>query len=1060
MVTHSDNQCSYQWTEGTTNGNNNTENQTDQGWNCTRGCVEHEEYCEFHLSPTERRKKGISDEEINRRIINIVREGENKDSYEFVGAQFEYIDLKNIKLETSTTHPINLKNVSVDKYINLNQSKIGTHIELSNSDINILSANDAEIQGGININNTHFSELSLVGMRIDGDLSAERIQVDSTTTCDEIRLNGDSSFENAHFCDTASFKGAEFRGEDNLLNDDVSFKQAQFDSETFFNRAKFWKADFNGSKFYEKVEFIECRFNSDAEFNQTEFYAESVFTGVEFEGGDNVKSHDADFKHCLFENKVWLDHTKIRDIDFSGAKFKSELVCCNSTITGEGKFENITVNEGADFTNCLFTSDLSFINAEFNGWIDFSESQFHDGDTVANEEVVFDNTIFHKEVKFLSVDFAEVSFDNVVFHSSASYMKSKFRNKASFKNCIYNSSVRFGKCEFHYGADFSRSKFDGEASFAGADLNPPRNLEEDSVIFNQTKFNSDLVLTDAKFGSLSGNNIHIGGCMLANSAIFTGEITIKYGDFEENINFKEAIFERRVSLIESSVKGDFEASKAVFGDAKTRHPMLIISNCDMSGLVVFEDAWISGADISDNEYESEVDFSETWFDSSVSFKHSKFSCSAKFDHAVFDNDVDFSQSEFGNKVNFKGTEFNGGEHSVEGADFRKIKFKEANFAQTDFNYATFAGSCVDGQFDFTEANCTGVIDFSNVELRAKSKFSETSFHDEVKFISVNISEKLEFIRTMFYDDVLLSINCSENEIVDMSHALLTQGRLTHKGEDSPNYNLSRATLKEINFEGDNKTLDYLKFENTEFNGFDFSHHKLMLAENNYTLHHWNGNKGENKSNNNSSLSPAILESTYLKAKNGAAEFGDRKAAAEFFIKEMIFRRKKYMKIIRGNTRTQQYDHQDFIEEDLDEKISELKKGGDIRTRFSATGKWIGNWVLYQTCGYGERLWRVMYISVMVICVFAFLFTTVTKGTKGVNDLATSGVDSLFQLTTPEGIIIFIKNLYFSIITFTTLGYGDIRPVGSTARTLAGIESFLGALLLALVVFVLGRRVAW
>jgi voltage-gated potassium channel Kch len=52
------------------------------------------------------------------------------------------------------------------------------------------------------------------------------------------------------------------------------------------------------------------------------------------------------------------------------------------------------------------------------------------------------------------------------------------------------------------------------------------------------------------------------------------------------------------------------------------------------------------------------------------------------------------------------------------------------------------------------------------------------------------------------------------------------------------------------------------------------------------------------------------------------------------------------------------------------------------------------------------------------------------------------------------------NLYFSVVTFTTLGYGDIRPIGTTARFLAGLESFVGALMVALVVFVLGRRVSW
>jgi voltage-gated potassium channel Kch len=64
-----------------------------------------------------------------------------------------------------------------------------------------------------------------------------------------------------------------------------------------------------------------------------------------------------------------------------------------------------------------------------------------------------------------------------------------------------------------------------------------------------------------------------------------------------------------------------------------------------------------------------------------------------------------------------------------------------------------------------------------------------------------------------------------------------------------------------------------------------------------------------------------------------------------------------------------------------------------------------------------------------------------------------------ELFTPEGITSIGHTLYFSLVTFTTLGYGDVQPIGTTARLLASIESFLGALLLALVVFVIGRRMA-
>ena len=42
-------------------------------------------------------------------------------------------------------------------------------------------------------------------------------------------------------------------------------------------------------------------------------------------------------------------------------------------------------------------------------------------------------------------------------------------------------------------------------------------------------------------------------------------------------------------------------------------------------------------------------------------------------------------------------------------------------------------------------------------------------------------------------------------------------------------------------------------------------------------------------------------------------------------------------------------------------------------------------------------------------------------------------------------------VYFSFVTLTTLGYGDIAPLSQTARTLAWAEALLGQLYLTILV---------
>jgi len=52
---------------------------------------------------------------------------------------------------------------------------------------------------------------------------------------------------------------------------------------------------------------------------------------------------------------------------------------------------------------------------------------------------------------------------------------------------------------------------------------------------------------------------------------------------------------------------------------------------------------------------------------------------------------------------------------------------------------------------------------------------------------------------------------------------------------------------------------------------------------------------------------------------------------------------------------------------------------------------------------------------------------------------------------------FGRALYFSIVTFTTLGYGDIRPAPGLGSFLAAIEAILGGAIMALTVMLLGRK---
>jgi hypothetical protein len=112
-----------------------------------------------------------------------------------------------------------------------------------------------------------------------------------------------------------------------------------------------------------------------------------------------------------------------------------------------------------------------------------------------------------------------------------------------------------------------------------------------------------------------------------------------------------------------------------------------------------------------------------------------------------------------------------------------------------------------------------------------------------------------------------------------------------------------------------------------------------------------------------------------------------------------------------------------------------------------------------TMRYGISPWRVMLTSAALILFCGLLFP-VTGGIMETGD----GSPITYAIEDPAdphptwGLRVFLKSLYFSVVTFATLGYGDIQPVGSWARAIAGLESLVGSLLLALLVFVLTWRI--
>lgn len=109
-----------------------------------------------------------------------------------------------------------------------------------------------------------------------------------------------------------------------------------------------------------------------------------------------------------------------------------------------------------------------------------------------------------------------------------------------------------------------------------------------------------------------------------------------------------------------------------------------------------------------------------------------------------------------------------------------------------------------------------------------------------------------------------------------------------------------------------------------------------------------------------------------------------------------------------------------------------------------------SWMVDLFCGYGEEPLRVVIFSlIMIACcaIFYFFF-----------GLSFGGEPLVYrsEASWQENGLFLLECFYYSVVTFTTLGYGDFTPIG-LSRLFAAIEAFTGSFTLALFVVVFVKK---
>ncbi len=350
------------------------------------------------------------------------------------------------------------------------------------------------------------------------------------------------------------------------------------------------------------------------------------------------------------------------------------------------------------------------------------------------------------------------------------------------------------------------------------------------------------------------------------------------------------------------------------------------------------------------------------------------------------------------RANMRGADLRGADlqlADIRGADLRGADLKGCNFRGADMRGTDFKYAMLDGAI-LSNGNLQNA-DFAKAQLKG----------------------------TLMQNAFLQRTNFRESEM----------GNANLKNSNLKGANLRGANLKGANF--DNTILKNADLFNAKVNGMMNLRYALL---DNMVITEKKGNEDLKNSKYISALKrydEAIK--SYIDLKNYFNSEGLYEKSGEYYVREWIVKGK--VQRTAGLLDKEHLKTNRFMPYYLPISFKYMEnRMFPLLVAIESRMKWIFNKIVYHTSRYGESSIRVLLSSLTIIFLYATFYWT----SHGI----TPGADSYVPT--------FSESIYFSVVTFTTLGYGDYHPKPSF-QLIATSEAIIGAFILAFFVVVVSRR---
>ena len=365
--------------------------------------------------------------------------------------------------------------------------------------------------------------------------------------------------------------------------------------------------------------------------------------------------------------------------------------------------------------------------------------------------------------------------------------------------------------------------------------------------------------------------------------------------------------------------------------------------------------------------------------------------------------ISFSNANFGKgHISFFKTKFAKGDVSFVGTDFGEgdISFREAKFAKGDiiFIFSNFGRG--DVSFDYAQFG-EGYVSFIKAKFgKGDVSFNFSNFGEgEVSFISANFGEG----NVNFY-----GANLSEKNI---SFQDVKVGNVIFRNNIWSNHIDLR--FKKVN----GLILQNCIIEKTiKLNGADYE--KLSFVD--------SVNLGQiyidwDKNNVLKAIVDGNVEFSEKSEKKKRKHTNEELASQFRMLKENFHNIGYYDDEDKAYYAYMFYKRKVLEETAKNEETKETIKYRGVKRAFY--------WLFEKVGGYGTKPHTILFWMLGTVLAFGGLQAFFINSDKG------------FWMG-------LLKSMYFSVITFLTIGYGDIHPVGAVSALLAGIEGFLGLFLMS------------